>query len=71
MVLDLLTMELTEKSSEVWHLCLSSLPEFSSVILEEFIDSNKATKVKSDRGYKFFLEGYVHQFEGRLNLLTC
>ena len=56
---------MAQKRSEVWHKCLANLPPLTDAMLDELIARKKAVEVKSQRGYKFFLEGYVHDFEGK------
>ena len=51
--------------TKFWHKYLGRLPTFRCGELEKHILENKAVKVTSEKGYKFFLEGYIHDFEGR------
>ena len=49
-----------------WHKDIRNIPRFSGSDLDQFVQENKKVKVSSDRGYKFFLEGYVHDIFGEL-----
>lgn len=56
-------MEVTKR--ELWHQNLSVLPVLPANFIELFTDQQKAVAVTSNRAYKFFIEGYVHKFEGK------
>ena len=52
--------------SDVWHTTLSVLPFISDDTLDKFVWKQSIAKETSIRGYKFFLENYIHKFEGTL-----
>ena len=49
----------------VWHRDLSSLPCLSGKAVDDFVKLQSIAQVTSVRAYKFFLENYVHDFEGK------
>ena len=52
--------------SDVWRATLSVQPFISGDTLDKFVSKQSATKETSKRGYKFFFENYIHEFEGTL-----
>lgn len=52
-----------------WHEDLSCLPNISGITIEVFINLQCVAKETSIRGYKFFSEGYIHDFQGNSLLL--
>ena len=59
----LFTMETVKR--DLWHKNLSILPVLPAGFIESFVEQQKTVAVTSERGYKFFLEGFVHDFEGK------
>jgi len=49
-----------------WHTNLKVLPHLQAEVIDNFISANNVVKETSIRGYKFFLEGFVHDVEGKL-----
>jgi len=43
---------------------LTVLPHLDANELDKFIEKERVVKETSIRGYRFFLEGYVHDVEG-------
>ena len=60
-----------ENIRAVWHSNLQNLPPFSWARVESFVKINSEVQVTSERGYKFFLEGYIHDFQGELRGRYC
>ena len=46
----------------LWHRHLGRVPTFTGAMLDDIVARN--SKTTSDRGYTFFIEGYVHDFKG-------
>ena len=53
-----------------WHINLRVLPRLCAEGVEQFITQYRVVKETSVRGYKFFLEGYVHDVEGTVLQLS-
>ena len=58
------TMEATKR--DLWH--KNFLPELPASFIESLLKQQKTVAVTSDKAYKFFIEGYVHEFEGKICL---
>ena len=56
----------TSISSEFWHRNLVDIPSFANTFIEKMASENLPVKVTSTRGYKFFHESYIHDFEDKL-----
>jgi hypothetical protein len=47
-----------------WSTLLSLLPAITGVTVDEFVRQQAIAKETSIRGYKFFLESYIHDVQG-------
>lgn len=46
---------------------LKDLPSFTFGNVDRLVQMNSSTfKTKLDKGYKFFFEGYLHEYEGKV-----
>ena len=61
---------LGEKPSEFWHRNLVEIPKFTNAFIEKFASENLPIKATLTRGYKFFYESYIHDVEGKLQLVS-
>ena len=50
-----------------WHKNLRVVPRFTAADLETFISGKSVVPVTSTRGYKFFIEKYIFDYEGEYN----
>ena len=50
---------------DCWHKNLTVLPRLSADGYDHFIEKHQVVKETTVRGYKFFLESYVHDVEGK------
>ena len=57
-------MEATKR--DIWHTNLRVIPALSAGFIEALIKQRKAVAVTSDKGYLFFNDGFVDQFEGKV-----
>lgn len=53
-----------KKNQYVWTKSLKSLPLLTDGIVETFIDRTSCASVTATRAYKFFMESYIHDYEG-------
>ena len=58
------TMAAGLSSTTVWHKSLRNITVISGENLDKFVNKQGVGKQTSVRGYKFFLEGYIHNVEG-------
>jgi hypothetical protein len=49
-----------------WHTNLTVMPRVSGECVENFVSQQSVSKDTSIRGYKFFLENYIHDVQGTL-----
>ena len=54
-----------------WHKNLTVLPVISAAAVERFISTENVVKETTIRGYKFFVESYIHNVEGWSMLYKC
>jgi len=47
-----------------WHKTVGIIPFISGSIIDEFVKKQSLAEETSVRGYKFFLESYIHDAEG-------
>jgi hypothetical protein len=52
----------------VWHCDLGCLPDISGEAVDNFVKLQCITKETSVRGYKFFYERFIHEFEGKFDV---
>jgi hypothetical protein len=52
-----------------WHRNIKVLPSITFSFLENFYKINCLVVSTTNKAYKFFMEGYIHEFEG--NCLLC
>ena len=62
---------MADVTSSVWHSDLSCLPIISGETVDEFIKLHCIASETSVRGYSFFREQYVHNFEGNFVCVRC
>lgn len=56
----------------LWHSTLSILPHISGEAIDNFVSSENVVNETTIRGYKFFLENYIHDVQGkRPHALLC
>ena len=48
-----------------WHTSLKVLPRISGETVKYFVSQQYVAIQASVRGYKFFLEGYIHDVQGK------
>ena len=48
-----------------WHSSLSVLPKISGDAVDRFVSLQAIAQETSLRGYKFFLESYIHDVKGK------
>jgi hypothetical protein len=58
------TLQISKISMSGWGKNLRNLPVVSGEVMDNFVQKQSLAKETSLRGYKFFLESYVHEFEG-------
>ena len=49
-----------------WHTNLTVLPRLSGECVDNFVSQQSIAKETIIRGYKFFLENYIHDVQGTL-----
>ena len=47
-----------------WTSSLERLPEIAMKDVDDFLNVEKAPKSGRVKGYKFFVEGFIHEFQG-------
>ena len=47
-----------------WTSSLERLPEIVMKDVDDFLNAEKAPKSGRVKGYKFFVEGFIHEFQG-------
>jgi hypothetical protein len=50
-----------------WHLNLSVLPKLTGETVDKFVSQQSVAKETSNRGYKFYLESYIHDVQGKFS----
>jgi hypothetical protein len=58
-------MAATNSDNVVWHTSLTALPNIPGDTVERFVSMPSVAKETSLRGYKFFLESYIHDVQGK------
>jgi len=53
-----------------WHTNLNVLSHLEAQLIDDFVSVNNVVKETSIGGYKFFLEGFVHDVKGKL-FVSC
>ena len=54
-----------------WHKNIKVLPLITYSFVESFYKINCLVASTSNKAYKFFMEGYIHEFEGIFTSLHC
>lgn len=55
-------------STDFWSSSLDLLPKIAMKDVEAFVNVNKSPKSGLTKGYKFFVEGFIHEFQGSRNM---
>ena len=55
-------------SAVFWSSSLDLLPKIGMKDVEAFVNLEKSPKSGLAKGYKFFVEGFVHEFQGLRNM---
>lgn len=50
--------------ADVWHTDLSHFPTVCGQAVDDFVSMRCVANETGVRGYKFFLEQYIHDFQG-------
>ena len=51
-----------------WTTCHQTLPKINMKDVESFVSIEKSPKSGLTKAYKFFVKGFVHEFQGQRNL---
>lgn len=64
------TVNMSVSSAVVyWSSSLEPLQKIGMKDVEAFVSAEKAPKSGLTKGYKFFVEGFIHEFQGSRNIV--